>query len=104
MNKDIFDGAVEWQPELAPEDQARAEELRQRWSSAASLFRKARKELGLSQVEAAARLATTQANISKIEKRVSADVGQLEKLAADSDYEVLVVLRRKDGQREVVLT
>lgn len=104
MSNDIFDTAEEWQPELSPERQARVAAHRDRFAGAATMFRKARQELGLSQVEAALRLSTTQANISKIEKRATTEIGQLEKLAADSDYEVVVVLRRKDRAREVVLT
>lgn len=50
------------------------------------------------------RLGTRQANISKIEKRSTTEIGQLEKLAADTDYEVVVLLRRKDRTREVALT
>ena len=104
MSKDIFSDAVTWQPELSPERQTRVAAHRDRFANAATMFRQARQELGLSQVEAATRLGTTQANISKIEKRPTAEIGQLEKLAADTDYEVVVLLRRKDQTREVALT
>lgn len=104
MSKDIFDAAETWRPQLSPERQARIAAHRDRFAGAATMFRAARQELGLSQVEAAARLGTTQANISKIEKRSTTEIGQLERLAADSDYEIVVVLRRKDRAREVVLT
>lgn len=104
MSKDIFSDAVTWQPKLSPERQARVTAHRDRFAGAATMFRKARQELGLSQVEAATRLGMTQANISKIEKRSTAELGQLEKLAADTEYEVVVLLRRKDRTREVALT
>lgn len=104
MSKDIFSDAVTWQPELAPKRKARVAAHHDRFASAATMFKKARQELGLSQVEAATRLGTSQANISKIEKRLTAEIGQLEKLAANTDFEVVVLLRRKDRTREVALT
>ncbi|MEA1015156.1 helix-turn-helix transcriptional regulator [Sphingosinicella sp. LY1275] len=104
MSRDIFADAVDWQPELSPERRERVARHLERFAAAATMFKRARQELGLSQVEAAARLGTTQANVSKIEKRHTAEVGQLEKLVADTDYEVVVLLRSRSRQREIVLS
>jgi DNA-binding transcriptional regulator YiaG len=104
MSEDFFAGAVDWQPEFTPEQHAKVARLRDQFRSAASMFRRIRQELGLSQVQAAVRLSTTQANISKMEKRGTDDVSLLRRLAADSDYEVVVMLRGKHGQRDIVLT
>lgn len=104
MSKDLFADAVDWQPELSPEREERVARHRERFAAAANMFKRARQALGLSQVQAAERLGMTQANVSKIERRHTSDVSQLEKLAADTEYEVVVLLRSRDRQREIVLT
>ena len=104
MNKELFAGAVDWQPEFTPEQSAKVARLRAQFRNAASMFRRVRQELGLSQVQAAVRLSTTQANVSKLEKRGADDVSLLRKLVAESDYELVVMLRGKHGQKDIVLT
>lgn len=102
MDEQDIEG-IEWRPRLSAERRARVERQRQRFARAGSLFRAIRERIGLTQVEAALRLGTSQANVSKLERRPSADLAQLAKLAADSDYEVVLVLRKKEEELEFAL-
>lgn len=62
--------------------------------SHAALFRAIRERLGLTQDQAAKRLAYTQTNVSKVEKKTSANLGQISQLIGE-DYDIVVVLRPK---------
>ncbi|WP_174273636.1 helix-turn-helix domain-containing protein [Sphingomonas bacterium] len=99
MTKEIAE-EIEWRPELSAERLARVERHMERFARAGSLFRSIRERLGLTQVEAALRLGTTQANVSKLEKRPTADLAQLSKLAANSRYKVVLVLRSETEQEK----
>ncbi|KXU30930.1 hypothetical protein A0J57_14005 [Sphingobium sp. 22B] len=79
---------------MQPRDRGRVDALKAQLAPGASMFRAMREKLGLTQVQAALRLQTSQANVSKMEKRPTADLSQIQKLAGD-DYEVVVVLRPK---------
>lgn len=75
----------------------------ERFAKAGSLFKTIREGLGLTQVQAALRLGTSQANVSKLERRSTADLGQLVKLAGESDYEILLVLRKPGEELEFAI-
>lgn len=79
---------------LSPERRAKVDATKASILRDASMFRAIRESLKLTQVEAARRLLSSQANVSKLEKRSTADLGQISKLAGD-DYDVVVVLRPK---------
>ena len=96
--QEMVTAEIDWHPQLSAERKARVERNMGRFARAGSLFRSIREGLGLTQVQAALRLGTSQANVSKLERRSTADIGQLAKLAGDSDYEVLLVLRKKDEE------
>lgn len=66
--------------------------------SHAALFRAIRESLGLTQSEAARRLGYTQTNVSKVEKKAAANLGQIGKLVGD-DYEVIVTLRPRNARK-----
>lgn len=89
----------EWRSTLDAGARAKVDALKAQIAPGASMFRAMRERLGLTQVQAALRLRTTQANVSKMEKRPTADLGQIQKLAGD-EYQVVVVLRRKDHEEE----
>ena len=90
---------TEWRSNLGADSRARVDALKAELAAGASLFRAMRERLGLTQVQAAMRLHTSQANVSKLEKKPTADLAQISKLAGD-DYEVVVVLRSKDHKKE----
>lgn len=88
-----------WRSGLSAESRAEVDERKAEVTRAISLFRQIRENLRLTQVEAASRLESTQANVSKIEKRSATDLNQIRKLVGD-DYEVALVLRKKGEQEE----
>lgn len=94
--------AVEWDPRLDADRQARVASSRMRFEAGATVFRKAREVLGLTQIEAAARMAITQAGYSKAERRAPADLEQLRRMAEGTGYEVVVSLRRGDECIEIL--
>lgn len=90
---------IEWRPKLTAERAKRVEMLQSRYENAGSIFKKIRERLGLTQVEAARRLSTTQANVSKVEKRETLDLVQIRKLISDSHLAPYLVLRSEDNDR-----
>lgn len=90
---------IDWRPELSASRAARVQTLQARYENAGSIFKKIRERLGLTQVEAARRLSTTQANVSKVEKRETLDLAQIRKLIGDSHYEPVLLLRSSDHDR-----
>lgn len=68
MNKDEFDkafeNAVDWRPDLTPEDQVKVDEAAARYSAGAAEYRQLREAAGLSQLEMAGLLGMTQAGVS----------------------------------------
>jgi len=97
----VFEDAVEWRPELTPEGRARVEAHAARFRKGALRFRALREMLGLTQVEAARRLSTTQGNISKIEERRSIDVERLQALVEGTGFEVVVLVRGHGQEMEI---
>jgi len=95
MSKEI--GFSEWRSTLDARDRGHVDARKAELARAASLFRTMREELGLTQVQAASRLETSQANVSKLEKRSTTDLNQISKLAGD-EYEIVVVLRKKGAK------
>jgi transcriptional regulator len=69
MAKKIPAGAGEWTPTLNGEDLEEFERLRAQLATQISLVRRLRTALGLSQLEVAEALGTTQSNVSKIEAK-----------------------------------
>ena len=69
MAKDIPEGAGEWSLNLSGEEKEEFEKLRAQLASQISLVRRLRTALGLSQIEVAEALGTTQSNVSKIEAK-----------------------------------
>ena len=67
MAKDIPEGAGEWSLNLSGEEKEEFEKLRAQLASQISLVRRLRTALGLSQIEGAEALGTTQSIVSKIE-------------------------------------
>ena len=93
--------AVEWTPVLDDARKAAADAVRDRLVEGAGVFRNVRRILGLTQIEAAARMSITQAGYSKAERRALADVEQLRRLVEGSGYEVVIALRKGDELVEI---
>lgn len=90
-------GSIEWRPEWEGEDQQRYEEAKARMVSQVSNFRGLRSALGLSQVEAAKQLETTQANVSKIEAKSNPTLSTIRKLV-EGRGTVRVIVETDDGE------
>lgn len=94
---------LEWNPTFDAEGEAKVAAYQQEFVKGGELFRQVRDMLGMTQNQVAMLLQTTQANVSKAEKRASLDVDQLRSLAAQKEFDVVVVLRSKDKEVEFAL-
>lgn len=87
---------VDWRPEWEGDDLKKFNEYRDGFRAQAASFRELRNALGLSQAEAAARLGTSQSNVSKIEAKADPSISTLQKLLG-ADGELRLVAHLKDG-------
>jgi transcriptional regulator len=90
---------VEWRPQLSAEGERLAEQVRADLVERANLFRQVRKMLNVPQARAAEVLATSQANISKIEARGRIDIAQLQQFAEAFGAKLHLVLEKADGEK-----
>lgn len=101
------DAAVEWRPDLGPDwgpkDEAEVERLMAELRRARPVVRKLRQSLGLSQVEAAKILGTTQSNVSKIEGKTDPALSVLRRLIESRGGKLEVRAVLPDG-REIPLS
>ncbi|UYH56187.1 helix-turn-helix transcriptional regulator [Qipengyuania sp. SS22] len=97
MTKSNFDqGTVDWRPDWEGDDQKRFSKYRDSFRFQGASFKELRNALGLSQADAAARLATSQSNISKIEAKSDPSISTLKKLLG-VDGEMKLVFTLRDG-------
>lgn len=74
--------STEWRRELTGRDLEKYDRIKSDFTRDANIFKQVRKALGLSQVDAARLLETTQANVSKIENRSETDFSYLGRLVS----------------------
>ncbi|WP_082445888.1 helix-turn-helix domain-containing protein [Sphingomonas sp. Leaf20] len=89
---------VDWRPQWEGADLARVEKLEAEANRSVSAFRNFRKMIGLTQVQVAELLNTTQANVSKMEKRRSLDMGVIISLASAKNIKVDIKLTMENGE------
>ena len=89
---------VDWRPDWQGADLARVRALEAEAAAKVGLFRRMRRELGLTQAETASLLATTQANISKMERREVLDLAALRVLAASRQGRLKLTLELEGGR------
>lgn len=87
---------VDWRPEWEGDDLKEYNKIREGFQSQVASFREVRLALGLSQAEAASRLATSQSNVSKIEAKSVPTLSALRQLIGE-DGELRLVAHLKDG-------
>ena len=89
---------VDWRPEWEGDDLKKYKEYQDGFRTQVAGLRELRNALGLSQVEAASRLSTSQSNVSKIEAKADPSVSTIRKLLGD-DGELKLVAFLKDGSK-----
>lgn len=99
MSRDI-EQLVEWHPELTPEEQIYADQLRAQTRPQLTFVRDYRKSLGLSQVEVADLLNMTQSNVSKTERKNDIPVSSLVAIAHSQNKRVRIVIENTIGEEE----
>lgn len=90
--------AREWRPDWSQGDLAEIERLKAELRLAKPVVRRLRKELGLSQAEAAEILETTQSNVSKIEARPDPPLSVLRRLIESRGGRLHVTAVFRDGK------
>lgn len=95
-------GPREWQPDWSREDLEEIERLKAELRQARPIVRRLRKELGLSQAEAAEILETTQSNVSKIEAKADPPLSVLRRLIESRGGRLALTAVFGDG-REISL-
>jgi predicted XRE-type DNA-binding protein len=100
MSRENLDQLVKWRPELSPDEQAYAEQLRAQTRPQLTFVRDFRKSLGLSQVDMAELLEMTQSNVSKNEKRNDIAVSSIVKVALSKRKRVRVIVENEAGDEE----
>src|SRR5690349_1058290 len=102
MSKNANSGAREWRPDWSQGDLEEIERLKAELRLAKPIVRRLRKELGLSQAEAAEILETTQSNVSKIEARADPPLSVLRRLIESRGGRLALTAVFGDG-REIEL-
>jgi DNA-binding XRE family transcriptional regulator len=95
-------GPREWHPDWSHSDLEEIERLKAELRQAKPIVRRLRKELGLSQAEAAEILETTQSNVSKIEARPDPTLSVLRRLVESRGGRLALTAVFHDG-REISL-
>jgi DNA-binding XRE family transcriptional regulator len=95
-------GPREWQPDWSQGDLDEIERLKAELREAKPIVRRLRKELGLSQAEAAEILETTQSNVSKIEAKADPPLSVLRRLVESRGGRLALIATFGDG-REISL-
>lgn len=96
MREDLED-AVDWKPELGPEDLSYAQELREQIGPRIQLFARVRSALGLTQNDAATALGMTQGGLSKQERAHPKAVASLAALARSRGARLRFGIELADG-------
>ena len=94
---------VEWDPIFDAEGEANVAAYQREFAQAGMVFRAVREMLELTQMDAAKLLHTTQANISKMEKRTSLDLNQVRTLAAGKHFKMSLILRSEEREVEIAV-
>jgi DNA-binding XRE family transcriptional regulator len=95
--KERLNVALEWRPDWSPEDWAEIERLKGELRRNRPIARRLRQALGLSQVEAAKVLDTTQSNVSKIEAKQDPSVSVLRRLTESKGGRLRIVAVLPNG-------
>lgn len=95
--------AVDWRPDWDSDDLEEIERLKAELRRSRPVVRRLRRALGLSQSEAAAVLATTQSNVSKIEAKPDPPLSVLRRLVESRGGRLEVRAVLADG-REIALS
>jgi DNA-binding transcriptional regulator YiaG len=95
-------GPREWRPDWSQGDLEEIERLKAELRQAKPIVRRLRKELGLSQAEAAEILETTQSNVSKIEAKPDPPLSVLRRLVESRGGRLALTAVLGDG-REISL-
>ncbi|HEX8535259.1 MAG TPA: helix-turn-helix transcriptional regulator [Allosphingosinicella sp.] len=98
MVTNIPAGAEEWTPQWSGEDLEQFERLRAQLAPQISLVRRLRTALGLSQLEVAEALGTTQPNVSKIEKRGDPTLSVLARLVKARRAKLRLTIETEQGE------
>ena len=102
MDRKTNGDAREWRPDWSQGDLEEIERLKAELRAAKPIVRRLRKELGLSQAEAAEILETTQSNVSKIEAKTDPPLSVLRRLIESRGGRLAVTAVFGDG-REIQL-
>ncbi len=86
-----FDDLVEWRPEWTGEDKEAFEVAKKEGEQRTTLLRDLREKLCLSQVEVAKILATSQSNVSKMERRSDVDIRTFAKIVRAKGGKIRVI-------------
>lgn len=100
MSRENLDQMVEWCPELSPEAQAYAEELRAQTRPQLTFVRDFRQAFGLSQIEMAELLGMTQSNVSKTERKNDIPISSLITIARAKHKHIKIVVENEHGKQE----
>ncbi len=96
--KQVFEDAVEWRPELTPEEQKYYDEFRAKTEPRILAFKALRERLGLTQREMADMLMTTQSNVSKIEAKSNPNIQLLRRMVEGKGGKLKLVVEMADGE------
>lgn len=94
---------IDWRPAFEGADLRHVERLEAEAASSFALMRKTRQALNVTQAELAAQLETTQAAVSKMEKRGAVDVNTLQALAALRNAKLSISMELPDGRHVKLL-
>lgn len=97
MAKEIPSGAGEWTPTLSEKEKQQFDQLRTQLASQISLVRRLRTSLGLSQLEVAQALGTTQSNVSKIEAKGDPSLSVLARLVEVKGARLRLTVQTEQG-------
>lgn len=94
--------SAEWRRELTGRDLERYTDIKSDFIQSANIFKQVRKAFGLSQVDAARLLDTTQANVSKIENRSETDFSYLGRLVNAAGGQVSFTITAPGGKKLII--
>lgn len=97
MANKVPQGAGEWTLNLSGEDLEEFEKMRAQLASQISLVRRLRTALGLSQIDVARTLGTTQSNVSKIEAKGDPSLSVLAALVEAKGAKLRLTVETEDG-------
>ena len=105
MDRDI--GHIEpahskWKMDMTLEEEAFANELRAATRPQLSFMRDFRKALGLTQVQVADLLKTTQSNVSKIERAGDMQMSSIVQLAQARRKRITITVENESGEQEAI--